>query len=191
MPLVVFPLIWRTTSPKIRFIPAQMARFPAFSHYALNAAIFMVVRQALIKYFYINPVGLWELKSLLVFSPPPPGCWTRTTRGHSSRRRRGWGNSTRRTTPSTSTSPGDAKTANWRLQVSPIARGKGRPATPSHTTKPCIWSTMAGLDLPWVTCTTTTITTTILLVGGSQVQILDNNSTHNSKFKVTLIIQED
>ena len=47
-----------------------MARFPAFSHYALNAAIFMVVRQALIKYFYINPVGLWELKSLLVFSPP-------------------------------------------------------------------------------------------------------------------------
>lgn len=49
---------------------------------------------------------------------------------------------------------------------------------------------MAGLDLPWVTCTTTTITTTILLVGGSQVQILDNNSTHNSKFEVTLI-QED
>ena len=52
-----------------------------------------------------------------------------------------------------------------------MVRGKGRPATPRLTTRPCIWSTMVGLVLPWVTCTTTTITTTILLVGGSAHEI--------------------
>lgn len=53
------------------------------------------------------------------------------------------------------------------MPVSPTARGKGRPATPSHTTRPFILSTTVELGLHWVTCTTTTIITTILLVGGS------------------------
>ena len=55
-----------------------------------------------------------------------------------------------------------------------MVRGKEKPATPSHTTKPCIWNTTAGLGLLWMTCTTTTtttLTTTILLVGGAEVQL--------------------